>query len=266
MSGNQCAIPDCKSPLIIGDVVVGEICHISARRKGGARYDPSLTVAEKDDFPNLVLLCSTCHKLVDSSPSEYTAEWLRQVKVAHEQKAPQPLDLSLEDVRHAMMILKKHIAKTRKPKVTAGDSTAAGSVQSSATHGGVAVAIGGANQAPINIRLPAAKPSRLPYPPNSIGADANMTNYVEYLCDVYVKYMRPIEPNEDTSWAKLGKHIKTKFHLKKKTRNHLSAERFWDLVNFLVDEKLALTPVGRKHLRNGNKLCRTFDEFRHGGM
>jgi len=266
MSTNQCAIPDCKSPLIIGDVVVGEICHIRARRKGGARFDPSLTPDEKDDFANLLLLCSTCHKLIDSSPDEYTAEWLRQVKATHEQKAPQPLDLSLADVRHAMMILEKHLAKSRRPKASAGDSTVAGSVQSSATHGGVAVAIGGANQAPINIRVPAAKPARQPYPPNSIGADANLTNYVEYLCDLYVKYMLPIEPNENASWAKLGKHIKTKFHLKKKTRNHLSAERFLDLVNFLIDDKLAVTPVGAKHLRNGTKLCRTFHEFRHGEM
>lgn len=84
-----------------------------------------------------------------------------------------------------------------------------------------------------------------------------MTNYIEYLCDLYVKFIRPVEPDENSSWAKLGKHIKTKFHLKKRTRNHLSAERFWDLVDFLVNEKLAQTPVGRKHLREGKKLCRT---------
>jgi hypothetical protein len=266
MSSNRCAMPDCKSPLIIGNVVVGEICHIRARRKGGARYDPTLTASEKDQFENLILLCSTCHKLIDSNPDDYGSEWLRSMKAAHERKAPQPLDLSIADSRHALMILANHMARTRKTKIGTGDITVAGGVQSSASHGGVSVAIGGANQAPIQIRMPALKPSRIPYPANSIGADANMTNYIEYLCELYVKYMRPIEPNEDASWAKLGKHIKTKFHLKKKTRNHLSAERFWDLVNFLINEKLALTPVGRKHLRLGNKLCRTFEEFRPGAM
>jgi hypothetical protein len=78
--------------------------------------------------------------------------------------------------------------------------------------------------------------------------------------------MQPIEPNEIKSWAKLGKHIKSKFRLRKRTRNHLSAERFGDLVDYLVTEKLANTPVGRKHLREGKKLCRTFEEFRHGFM
>ena len=78
--------------------------------------------------------------------------------------------------------------------------------------------------------------------------------------------MLPIEPNEGVSWGKIGKHIKSKFHLKKKTRNHLSAERFPDLVDYLIREKLARTPVGAKHLRQGTKLCRTFEEFRHGAM
>lgn len=266
MSGNQCAIPDCKSPLIIGNVVVGEICHIRARRKGGARYDPALGAAQRDEFENLVLLCSTCHKLIDSSADEYSAEWLHHVKASHERKAPQPLDLSMADARHALMILAKHTAKTRKAKISTGDITVAGGVQSSATHGAVSVAIGGTNQGRIHIKMPALKPARMPYPANSIGADANMTNYVEYLCDLYVKYMLPIEANENASWAKLGRQIKSKFHLKKKTRNHLSAERFPDLVNFLVHEKLARTPVGSKHLRSGNKMCRTFEEFRHGAM
>jgi hypothetical protein len=76
MSSNQCAIPDCKSPLIIDEVVVGEICHIRARRKGGARYDPALSPAQRDEFENLILLCSTCHKLVDSSPREYSVAFL----------------------------------------------------------------------------------------------------------------------------------------------------------------------------------------------
>ncbi|MGA3180255.1 MAG: HNH endonuclease [Verrucomicrobiota bacterium] len=266
MSSNRCAIPECKSPLIIGEVVVGEICHIRARRKGGARHDPELTAEEKDQFDNLILLCSTCHKLIDSCPGEYTSEWLRSIKASHERKAPQPLDLSMADARHALMILAKHTAKTRKVKMTTGDVTIAGGVHSTAAHGAVSVAIGGANQGEIHIKVPAPKPSRMPYPANSIGADANMTNYVEYLCDLYVKYMRPIEPNEDASWAKIGRHIKSKFHLKKKTRNHLSAERFADLVNFLIGEKLARTPVGAKHLRQGTKMCRTFEEFRHGTM
>lgn len=266
MSRNECPMPDCTSPIIIGETVVGQICHIRARRKDGPRYDPSLTTVQRDDFQNLMLLCATCHKLIDSMPDEYPAEWLQTVKQTHEQRTPQPIDLSQADARQAMLILAHHIAHTSKTKNPKCDVTVQGNSQVSATHGGVAVAILGQNQGNISIRMPSRKQSGCNYPPNSIGADANMTNYVEYLCDLYVKFMRPIEPDEDRSWAKLGKHIKSKFHLKKRTRNHLGAERFWDLVDFLVNEKLAGTPVGRKHLREGKSLCRTFEEFRHGPM
>ena len=117
-----------------GGTVVGEICYIRARRQGGPRFDASLTAEQRDDFPNLILFCRTCHTLVDTTPDAYTAERLQAVKQTHERQ----------------------------------------------------------------------------------------------------------------------------------TQETLSAERFWDLVNFLVNEKLAYTPVGRKHLREGRKLCRTFEEFRHG--
>lgn len=266
MSRNQCAMPDCKSPIIIGETVVGEICHIRAKRKGGSRFDASLTSEQRDEFRNLILLCSTCRKLVDASPDEYTSEWLQSVKQTHERQTQEPIELSQVHVRQAMLILAKHLAKTAKRKRATGETTVQGNTQTTASHGGVAFTIAGPNHGNISIRMPAHKPSGTNYPANSIGADANMTNYIEYLCDLYVKFMRPIEPDENSSWAKLGKHIKTKFHLKKRTRNHLSAERFLVLVDFLVNEKLARTPVGQKQLREGKKLCRTFDEFRHGAM
>jgi hypothetical protein len=266
ISRNQCAMPDCKSPIIIEETVVGEICHIRARRKGGPRYDSSLTTVEKDDFENLILLCGTCHTLVDASPEDYTAEWLERIKCAHEQQTPKPIEISQADARRAMLILAKHVARTAKVARNSGNIATCAGAQASATNGAVSVAIGGANQGPITIRTAAPRASGTKYPANSIGADANMTNYIEYLCDLYVKFMRPIEPNEDASWAKLGKHLKTKFRLRKRTRNHLSAERFGDLVDYLIKEKLAFTPVGRKHMREGNRLCRTFHEFRHGKM
>jgi len=266
MSGNQCAIPECQTPLIINDVVVGEICHIRARRKGGPRFDPQLTAAEREHFDNLILLCSPCHKLADSKPTAYSSDWLKQIKAAHERKAPQPLELSMADAKHALWILAKHVVKTRKAKTLAGNTSIGGGVHSSASRGGVAVAIGGDNKGGIKITVLEGRNSQKGYPANSIGADANMTNYVDYLCALYADYMTTIEPDKNTSMAKIGKHIKGRFRLRTKTRNHLSVERFHDLVRYLIHEKLARTPVGRKHIREGTKLCRTFEEFRNGLM
>ena len=131
------------------------------------------------------------------------------------------------------------------------------------------VQVGGDVHAPISITLNTQAPKGKPtvnYPVNSIGADADLTNYIEYLCGLWVKYMDPIGSNTDTLWARIGKQIKTKFRLQKRTRNHLSAKRFQDLVEFLVIDKLPKTSVGKKHLKNGTKLCRTFLEFRDGIM
>ena len=62
----------------------GEICHIKARSKKGPCCDASLTQAEKDDYPNLLLLCRTCHKLVDSDETTYTSELLTNIMNSHE--------------------------------------------------------------------------------------------------------------------------------------------------------------------------------------
>lgn len=51
-----------------------------------------------------------------------------------------------------------------------------------------------------------------------------------------------------------------------RTRHHLAVDRFNDLIHFLIHEKLASTPVGKKHLRNGTRMCRSFEEFRRGEM
>ena len=261
-SHNQCAMPKCTGSLVIGDCVVGEICHIRARNKGGARYDPALMLAQKDDFKNLILLCGTCHKLVDKAPDTYSPVLLEEIKALHEAGAS--MEINAEAARQALLMLVKHKTKGKK---TVAQLSVQRNTNASASHGGVAVSIGGHNQASINIHTGTRqRRTGTYYPPNSIGADANMTNYVEYLCSLYVDYMATIDKDRDGLYGRLGKHIKDRFRLKKKTRNHLSADRFFALVDFLIYEKLSRTPVGMKHLRNGTKLCRTFDEFRYAPM
>ena len=65
---------------------VGEICHIRAKSPGGPRYDSSQTDVERDGFHNLILLCSTHHKLIDdpSQLSKFPVEVLTQYKQQHE--------------------------------------------------------------------------------------------------------------------------------------------------------------------------------------
>ena len=249
-SQNQCARPGCKSPLVIGDQVLAEICHIRARQKGGPRFDPTLSLEEKDGFANLMLLCGTCHTMVDKDPTKWTVPLLTEIKEIHERGGAAEIDSDMAG--KAMLILDKHSNDTVRNLKQA---------KAISSQYGVAIAVGGDNHAPITVKS-SSRPTGTYYPPNSIGANANLTNYIDYLCELYVKFMQPIDTDEGRLYGKLGKQIKTKFHLAKRTRNHLPAERFHDLVDFLVHEKLALTPVGRKHVRKGAKLCLSFEEYR----
>lgn len=84
-SFNICAFPGCGANIIDlqSGIVIGEICHIKARKSGGPRYDPSQTPAERDAYGNLILLCSVHHKVVDNDTETYSVESLTQMKEAH---------------------------------------------------------------------------------------------------------------------------------------------------------------------------------------
>lgn len=88
LSGNQCAFPKCTNKLIAedGETVIGEIAHIQAAKKNGARYYPE--ISDRADFPNLMLLCDEHHKIIDNKKNEkeYPIELLKKWKSEHEEK------------------------------------------------------------------------------------------------------------------------------------------------------------------------------------
>lgn len=247
-SQNECAMPKCASPIIIGDTVVGEICHIRARRKNGPRFDPNLTADQRDGYSNLILLCSTCHKRIDSAPQTFTAELLSEIKTLHESRGD--VELNPETKKQAA-ILFLHLAPKRRLKAEASGS-------------GVAVVIGGDNHGPITIKQVASgKTPKSKCPVNSIGADANFSGYVEYLMELAYEYWKSVEAMTP---GRIGRKVKTKFRLGKRTRLHLGVQRFQDLVDFLIEDVLAPSPVGKRHRRNGTNLCRSFEEWCGGKL
>lgn len=89
LARGTCYYPDCPQRIIvaIGEVpVVGvEIAHIRGANPGSARYDPTMTDEERAAFPNLILLCSAHHKLVDRiRPQDFPVETLEAWKRANE--------------------------------------------------------------------------------------------------------------------------------------------------------------------------------------
>jgi hypothetical protein len=81
LSGNQCANPRCATVLINANgTLVADVCHSKAVRPGGTRFDKTLTPEQRRAHKNLILLCSTCHKLVDREPEKYTVAMLTKWK------------------------------------------------------------------------------------------------------------------------------------------------------------------------------------------
>jgi len=255
-SQNKCANPDCYSPLVIDELVLGEICHIRARRKGGPRYDSKLTEPEKNGAGNLILLCPTCHTLADKDKTgAFSVEWLEEIKKEHERGGL--AELSGKEEAFALQILARFKEMSRPQKVK---SEVRGDVRATADRGGVAFAMGGNNFGSVTFRTSSPKGVR-GYAKNSIGADANLSGYIDYLCERYVTYMAPTKIDPAALRGRIGKNIKRRFRLMKRTRNDLPAERFWEVVAFIIDI-LASTPIGKKHVSNGTKFYSTFEEWR----
>ena len=87
-SGNRCAY--CRQELVMpgktdNDSIVGDECHIIAKRETGPRNNSSVSDEEVDSYNNLILLCKTHHKMVDDQPIEYSIQVLRKMKQSHEE-------------------------------------------------------------------------------------------------------------------------------------------------------------------------------------
>ena len=87
-SGNRCA--RCRCPLLMeatplaNDSVIGEECHILGWSKDGPRGDSTMPNAERDQYDNLILLCPTCHSIIDDRVAEYTVVAMVEMKREHE--------------------------------------------------------------------------------------------------------------------------------------------------------------------------------------
>lgn len=89
-SGCECANPSCRNKLIAKDYssILGEICHIEAASPDGPRYNASQSDDQRRDFDNLILLCESCHKIIDNKANEkdYPVELLKKWKKIHQEK------------------------------------------------------------------------------------------------------------------------------------------------------------------------------------
>lgn len=89
LAAGRCSI--CKKPVVEPNVKIGEMAHIIAKRKGGARGGLPV-VGDINGYENLILLCPNHHTEVDDNEAEYPPERLHRYKSEHEAYVHQLFD------------------------------------------------------------------------------------------------------------------------------------------------------------------------------
>lgn len=80
---------------------IGKIAHIVAHSDSGPRGDSNYPREKLDTYDNWILLCPTCHDIVDTQPERFSADYLRQLKNDHEQWVNQMFPPAMENVTFA---------------------------------------------------------------------------------------------------------------------------------------------------------------------
>jgi NAD-dependent DNA ligase len=80
--GNLCPICNCN--LSTKNISIGETAHIYGLRLNSARYDPQISEEFLNTEENLILVCCSCHKIIDTDVIHYTSEVLMKIKAVHE--------------------------------------------------------------------------------------------------------------------------------------------------------------------------------------
>jgi len=246
LSSNQCAFPDCISPIFtLTDEMVGEICHINTRSKGGPRYDKNQTEDGRHGFDNLLLLCRNHHKIVDEKPKVYTADWLKTIKHNHEQNMGGIIEITQSDAVSAHKLLDAYL------NIHASDEAQ------------VMVNSPGAIQTK-NLIFKTNSKKQIPkvHPQGTIGADMDMHNYVAYLVKRFNEFRRAAQKTyiekKPFSYAAIHTQIESIFG---NQTYFIPQNRFTDLVNFLKD-RIDGTPAGLRNQRLGINSYRSLEEHK----
>ncbi|MBB5143113.1 HNH endonuclease [Desulfovibrio intestinalis] len=103
----RCAFSKCRKVLVLEDAFsgkakqIGKIAHIVAHSPSGPRADQSYPQDKLDRYVNWVLLCPTCHDIVDTQPEKYSTEVLLKIKQEHESWVEEQLDEEMSNVSFA---------------------------------------------------------------------------------------------------------------------------------------------------------------------
>lgn len=96
-AGFLCSNPDCRKHTVGSNethdksTLVGVAAHITAASPGGARYDESITSAQRRSISNGIWLCPSCSTLIDRDPRKFSVELLNDWKAQVEKESADKL-------------------------------------------------------------------------------------------------------------------------------------------------------------------------------
>lgn len=240
LSTNRCAFPTCISPIIApSGSVIGKICHINARSKGGPRYDAKQSDEERNSFANLVLMCGNHHDQIDKQPELYTAEVLREIKANHEKKGR--IEIQPNDSVFATVLLNDY----RQINITNNSGkvivNSPGAVQADTVH---------INNVKRNLKV-------MP-PGGTISSDLRMIGYVKHLVKRYHEFAGGDTTRKGKfSYAVIYDNIEKKFGVK---ADFVPTARFDELVDYL-QKRIDKTRQACFNKGKGHKSYSSFEEY-----
>ncbi|GGB34274.1 hypothetical protein GCM10011505_14620 [Tistrella bauzanensis] len=240
LSGNICAFPGCGLPIVDkAGTVTGEICHITARRPGGPRYDHSLSDRDRNGFSNLILLCAHHHKVVDSEHQIYTTDTIQGMKSIHEKVAGRPERAS--DMVFANILLNDM------NRIAVAQNT-----------GNVAINSPGAIQAhEVHIRT-SRQSVKINAPPGTIGFDQEASRYVQYLIERYNKFASANRTRASKfNYGAISKNVENNFGAPWRL---LSIEEFEPVCQYL-QKRIERTIIAKTNAARGERAYSSYSEF-----
>jgi hypothetical protein len=90
-AAGRCALPNCRMEVFVEAtehdpmVIIGEIAHIEASSNSGPRANANKSKKDRDDYENLILLCSNCHLRLDGQKNSNSVESIKKLKQDHEE-------------------------------------------------------------------------------------------------------------------------------------------------------------------------------------
>lgn len=89
-SAGACQNPACRDDLfrVVADgaiTSIDELAHIIGQSSDGPRGNDQLPLGARDNFENVIVLCPSCHALIDKAPQQFPTELLREWKRSHQE-------------------------------------------------------------------------------------------------------------------------------------------------------------------------------------